>query len=153
MNEIKKIEMGTAFGCYIELRPSKSVENFIALLKKIRQQFPVMYNNALSQIKELDISDNQWWDKEVDMASTIDTIKTKCSDDMNKKFESYKFELHILLLSYFNLTLMTSIDNVVFVGRPWCTIGDDETGAEFKLTTQEIILSLFNEKCINCAEV
>jgi hypothetical protein len=144
MKNIKTIEIFDLFGCYIDLDPYEPLTNCITLLKKIRHQFPVMYNDALAQIKLLDMIGDDWWDKELEIANTIDTIKTKGTENDNTKFE-----LHILMLSYFNLVISITSDNVMFVGRPWCTIEDDETGSEFKLSTQEVILSLFNEECIN----
>jgi hypothetical protein len=125
-----------------------NAESFVRLLKKIKQEFPTDYDKCLEEIKQE--KNPEYYGKQLDVAERITEIKISDGPELlyEDDEEDGYFELVHDFIGFFGLGYFYVPDlEGIWVGRSWSAIDDNETGLKFKTQIEEIVGSLFGEKC------
>jgi len=139
------------YGCQLddEWYACNNAEAFVRFLKKLKQEFPADYLEAIYKLKEK-YKDNKYHIAEIKVAETIDDIKIVDGPKLLEVEEDdyCDFETFYTIIKHFNLCMFGDDGNGRYIGRSWDSIGDDETGGQFKMRVDEVIKSLFNVECM-----
>lgn len=129
-------------------------EEFIRITKKMKQEFPKDFQEALDEIKEK-YGDRDYYKKEFEVLDIIGEVKITDARKllMDDPDDDYESGLIDYFLNHFKLYYHYDYDyGSGWIGKRWQSIKDDETGAHFKLGVEEIIKSLFGKDCSTIEE-
>lgn len=86
----------------------------------------------------------------MDFSELFEKLKSTLSEEEIENIQEDTYLLEELIGKKTDLEVYSSEGETFWIGRGWATIGDDETGKQFKESVEGDLKTLFNDEDVEC---